>query len=126
MSDDDPKTLPSAPSPAPMAQRAPRVFATGATRDADLDKYDYEGFLAPAVLERFAEYMHKHRRQVDGSMRDSDNWQKGIPRDQYMKSLWRHFMEVWAGHRAGQVDDEALCALLFNVMGYLYELQAGR
>lgn len=119
-----PTTLPSAP--APNAQRVPRVFETGATRDSDADKYDYEGFLSPGVLERFAEYMHKHRRQVDGSLRDSDNWQKGIPREQYMKSMWRHFMAVWSGHRCDQVSDEDLCALMFNVMGYLFEMQAGR
>jgi hypothetical protein len=123
-----PETLPSVPTqtPAPIAARVPRAFVTGATRDQDVDKYDYEGFLAPGVLERFAEYMHKHRLQLDGTLRDSDNWQRGIPRDAYMKSAWRHFMAVWAGHRTGQVNDEDLCALMFNVMGYLFELQAGR
>lgn len=98
-----------------------RTFDTGATRDTDADKFDYEGFLSPGVLRRFAEYMHKNRIQVDGSLRDSDNWQKGIPQDAYMKSAWRHFMEWWAAHRNGFTDEEALCALLFNVMGYLHE-----
>jgi len=103
-----------------------RTFATGATRDADVDKYDYEGFLSPTVLERFAEYMHANRVQSNGDVRDSDNWQKGIPRDQYMKSMFRHFMDVWGQHRASAANDtlvgeDALCALLFNVMGYLHE-----
>lgn len=101
-----------------------RTFPTGATRDSDDGKLDYEGFLSPLVLERYAEYMHAHRVQADGTLRDSDNWQKGIPKDAYMKSLWRHFMDVWKMHRG--VGDpahlqDALCAVLFNAMGYLHE-----
>jgi hypothetical protein len=68
--------------------------------------------------------MHKHRKQSDGNMRDSDNWQKGIPRDQYIKSLFRHFMELWSMHRNcvdGDIE-EALCAIMFNTQGYLFEL----
>lgn len=112
-----------------------RQFATGATRDTDDDKFDFEGFLSPLVLERFAAYMHKHRLQRDGSLRDSDNWQKGIPTDQYAKSLLRHMMQFWKLHRGLATTDErgepveldeALCALLFNVQGYLYELLVRR
>ena len=71
-----------------------RKFNTGATRDVDNDKLDFEGFLSPTVLIRYAEYMHTHRKQSDGALRDSDNWQKGIPKEVYMKSMWRHFMDV--------------------------------
>lgn len=98
-----------------------RRFDTGATRDAVGDKLDYEGFLSPLVLERYAQYMHKCRFQSDGNMRDSDNWQKGIPLDVYMKSLWRHFMAVWIGHRKGTYSEEDLCAIMFNAMGMLHE-----
>lgn len=102
---------------------AVRTFDTGATRDNDANKLDYEGFLSPVVLERFAEYMHKNRVQADGSLRDSDNWQKGIPLEAYMKSMFRHFMDVWSAHRGYDAPDieESLCALLFNVMGMLHE-----
>lgn len=102
-----------------------REFATGATRDTDQDKYDYEGFLSPAVLTRFAEYMHHHRKQADGNLRDSDNWQKGIPKDAYMKSAFRHFIDLWTLHRGGKSEgvtlEDTLCALLFNIQGYLHE-----
>jgi hypothetical protein len=98
-----------------------REFETGATRDTEEGKLDYEGFLSPEVLQRFAEYMHANRIQSDGSLRDSDNWQRGIPKDVYMKSMWRHFHTVWMGHRYGDVSQDDLCALMFNVMGYLYE-----
>lgn len=101
-----------------------RNFDTGATRDTDVGKPDYEGFLSPLVIERFGRYMDKHRHQADGKLRDSDNWQKGIPKDAYMKSGWRHFVDWWKEHRGISTKDgieEALCALMFNVMGYLHE-----
>lgn len=101
-----------------------REFDTGATRDTEEGKLDYEGFLSPLVLRRFAEYMHAHRVQADGNLRDSDNWQKGMPKEAYIKSGFRHFMDWWMEHRGhdGREDiEEALCALLFNVQGYLHE-----
>lgn len=98
-----------------------RTFDTGATRDTDDGKLDFEGFLSPVVIKAYAEYMHKHRVQADGSMRDSDNWQKGIPVDAYMKSMWRHFFAVWEKHRAEDDNTEDLLALMFNVQGMLYE-----
>jgi hypothetical protein len=103
-----------------------RTFDTGATRDVDNNKFDYEGFLSPIALQAYAVYMHKNRVQKDGQLRDSDNWQKGIPADAYMKSLFRHFMDVWMHHRGfGYKSNEsyrtALCAMLFNVQGLLHE-----
>ena len=105
---------------------AVREFATGATRDTDTGKIDYEGFLSPSVLKRFGQYMNKHRVNSDGTPRDSDNWQKGLPRTVYLKSAWRHFHDWWTLHRGGKIDepyglDEVLCAVMFNVMGYLHE-----
>ncbi|KKN23572.1 hypothetical protein LCGC14_0903510 [marine sediment metagenome] len=103
-----------------------RTFDTGATRDTEEGKLDYEGALSPLVLQRYVQYLHKHRKMADGSIRDSDNWQKGVPLDSYMKSAWRHFMDVWAIHRqrpeAEVAFQDALCGLLFNVMGYLHEV----
>jgi len=105
-----------------------RVFPGGATRDDDDTKLDYEGSLSPLVLRRYAEYLHEHRLQADGKMRDSDNWQKGIPMPAYMKSLWRHFMDMWSFHRHGcklrdiKRHEDAVCAVLFNATGYLHEL----
>ena len=109
-----------------------REFKTGATRDTDAGKNDYEGFYSPLVVEAFGDYMNKHRIQADGKLRDSDNWQKGIPKDAYMKSLWRHFLDMWFLHRGYKRIDkqtgeeltmkEVLCAILFNVQGYLYEI----
>jgi hypothetical protein len=106
-----------------------RHFDTGATRDSDEGKNDYEGFYSPLVVQAFGDYMTEHRKQKDGQLRASDNWQQGIPKDAYMKSGWRHFFDWWMLHRGYPVfkeghfvtKKEALCALLFNVQGYLYE-----
>lgn len=114
-----------------------RTFETGATRDTDTNKPDYEGFLSPLVLEAFGRYMHKHRIQPDGTLRASDNWQNGIPFSAYMKSMWRHFVTLWQLHRSYGPEptlastwadefEEALCALMFNVMGYLHEFLRSR
>lgn len=104
-----------------------RTFESGATRDSDKDKPDYEGFFSPLVIVEFGRYMHKHRVQSDGSLRDSDNWQKGMPLAAYMKSMWRHFLDLWLLHRnwtarPGVTLREALCGIIFNAMGYLHEL----
>lgn len=118
----------------PQTESSVRTFGTGATRDLDANKLDFEGFLSPLVLERYAQHMHKARRMPDGSMRDSDNWQLGIPVSAYMKSLWRHFYAVWRMYRGlkyaeviegkeieKDIETE-LCALLFNANGMLHEL----
>ena len=102
-----------------------RKFKTGATRDIEEGKFDYEGFLSPIGVERYAEYMHKHRLQSDGKIRESDNWQKGMPLTCYIKSMWRHFMDLWKEHRGFKSRngiEDALCAIIFNAFGYLTEL----
>ncbi len=104
-----------------------REFEGGATRNSEEGKLDYEGFLSPLVLRRYAEYLHSHRALEDGAMRDSDNWQRGMPLDVYMKSMWRHFMDLWTLHRRPnpfleQTMEIALCGVLFNASGYLHEL----
>ena len=102
-----------------------REFETGATRDTNEGKLDYEGFLSPIVLLEFAKYMNKHRKQSDGKLRTSDNWQKGIPPDVYIKSMLRHFIDLWLEHRGYKSREgllEALNCLLFNVMGYYFEI----
>lgn len=106
-----------------------RVFDTGATRDTDAGKLDFDGFLSPLAMERFAQYMHMCRHLPDGTLRDSDNWQKGIPFDTYRKSLWRHFFDAWKRARAadyGMDMETELCAILFNTQGMLHEIVKAR
>lgn len=104
-----------------------RTFETGATRDTVEGKLDYEGALSPIVLKRFAEYMDKHCTASDGSRRSTDNWQLGIPKEQYLKSLIRHTLDLWLMHRGYPVSgifigvEDLLCAIMFNAMGLLHE-----
>ncbi len=102
-----------------------RTFTTGATRDDDTHKVDYDGFVSIPALRAFGHYMRTHQVQADGTLRDSDNWRKGIPIEAYRKSMWRHFLDVaeTLGVEGRQPDAiEALCALLFNVQGALHEV----
>jgi len=102
-----------------------RKFKTGANRNSDIGKLDYEGFLSPLVLEEYAKYLHKHSKLQNGTLREGDNWQKGMPLSTYIKSGWRHFIDWWKEHRGYYSRDgieDALCGVIFNAMGYLHEL----
>lgn len=108
-----------------------RKFNTGATRDLDDTKHDFEGFQSPLVNHRFAEYMTQHRVQKDGSIRASDNWQKGIPLEAYIKSLVRHVEDLRLHHDgfgplATESLENSLCAIIFNANGYLFETLKNR
>jgi len=113
-------------------QKEMRVFESGATRNVEVDP-DYHGFLSPLALHAYGEYMHRHRLQADGTLRDSDNWQKGIPNDAFVRSLVRHVHDiqlVFDGYgefaRQDDRDDNVLLAhlsaALFNVQGMLHNV----
>lgn len=107
-------------------------FDTGATRSADEHKHDFEGFLSPTALEAYGDYMTRHRYQRDGTLRASDNWQKGIPLHKYMSSLVRHVFDLWRAWRGTTVYDkdsgermtllDIASAILFNVQGFMHEV----
>jgi hypothetical protein len=105
-----------------------RKFETGATRDTDTEKLKIEGFIDPLVDQRFSEYMHKHRKQSDGTLRAPDNWQKGIPLEVYGDSLVRHMLDFrlhFDGYPNKAVEhniEDVMCAIIFNARGYLFEL----
>lgn len=109
-----------------------RKFKSGATRDNNEGKYDYEGFLSVLVLEAYAKYMHKNRLQADGKLRASDNWQKGFGEDHLsvcLKSLYRHFVDLWKEHREYKSRDgidDAIGGLLFNAMAYYHKILVDR
>ena len=108
-----------------------RIFQSGATRSPLGDKLQYEGYLNPLVLKRFAEYMKRHQTQSNGEQREADNWQQGIPLDSLMDSMMRHYMDVWLYHRGyvkemSETIEESLCALIFNAMAYLKGVEDGK
>ena len=109
-----------------------REFETGATRNAEVDP-DYHGFFSPLAMHAYGQYMHAHRVQADGSLRDSDNWQLGMPKDTYVRSLVRHTHDVELIHdgHEGLARRDArdpnplkahLSAIIFNAQGMLHEL----
>lgn len=104
-----------------------RTFDTGATRDTEVGKMDYVGFESALVSQRFAEYMDLNRKQPDGTVRGSANWKNGIPQDAYLRSLARHMkdLELHAEgfpNAAREDIESALCAILFNARGMLFEI----
>jgi len=107
-----------------------RLFETGASRDTLTGKLSYIKALSPIVLRRYVEYIGIHRTLPDGSLRDWDNWKKGIPQEVYLDGLARHFMSVWlilhgfpARDNHGTVTlSDALCGIIFNSQGMLHEV----
>lgn len=107
-----------------------RVFSSGATRDTDIGKLNYLKALSPLVLQRYVQYLDKHRLQTDGNYRDWDNWKQGIDKQTYCESLLRHVINLWLLHEGlsakdnhGLVDIEnSLMAIIFNAMGYAFEM----
>lgn len=115
-----------------MNQKETRLEQDGegrATRTASENRYDPEGYLSPLSIERFAEYMQKNQYQADGSKRESDNWQKGMPERRLMQGLWRHFLHLWTRHRgfeptdvnAGEDIQEDLCAIIWGAQAMLHQ-----
>jgi len=111
----------------------PRIFETGSSRNSDEGKLDYAGFNAPIVEWIFAQYMHKHRFLEDGTMRASDNWQKGFPQEEILKSLVRHVKDlelIAAGYNLTEHGKDVsmtdvLCAIRFNTNAYILSIVKG-
>jgi hypothetical protein len=104
-----------------------RQFNTGATRDTNSNKLAYDKGLSVQVLQRYMEYLSKHRQQKDGTLRDWDNWKRGIPIPVYCESLTRHSLDSVKKYHGLPVPEDAsmedlLCAVIFNASGWLFEL----
>lgn len=107
-----------------------RTFSSGATRDTTEGKLNYVKAISPIVLQQYVDYIGKHRVQPDGNLRDWDNWKQGMSKQVYFESLGRHFEAVWLIHDGFPAFDnhgpvtleDSLCGIMFNAMGYLYEI----
>lgn len=110
-----------------------RTFDGGATRHSADGKLSYHRFLSPRVLRSYAQWMDSHRFQADGSLRDPDNWKRGMPKEVYFDSLVRHVMWAAEAIEQGRYDiyvpedgkyvyvRDLLHAVMFNAMGWLLE-----
>lgn len=111
-----------------------RQFQSGANRNSDIGKLDYEAFNAPIVDWYYAQYMHSHRKLEDGTLRDGDNWQKGFPIEVITKSLARHYKDYHLTTRGIKVLEKGkemklediLCGIIFNAKAHLLELLKDR
>jgi len=109
-----------------------RQYDSGATRSPLGDKLQYKGFRCPQVEKSFALYMHEHRTQADGNIRDADNWKKGMDKEDCADSLIRHcedFHSAWEGWEVICPDTkkkvsvvELLNAMKFNINAIIREL----
>lgn len=120
-------------SVAPSKNDNKRKYNTGAYRGDDSKKLNYIKTLSPLVLTEYVKYIRGFNvEKIKGKVREEDNWKLGIPRQDYLESKSRHFVDVWTIHE-GYVEDEnnknlikCLCADLFNTMGYLHTLLVER
>jgi len=70
-----------------------REFESGANRNSSLGKLAYKDFINPLNEYSFATYMDSKRLLDDGTYRNGDNWQHGIPQVSLADSLIRHVKE---------------------------------
>lgn len=107
-----------------IASTAEVKYEGGGLRSSD-EKPDYEAMLSPLAMEAYAEYMFMNSFLEDGSRRDEDNWQAGVPLARWLKSLFRHCFTLHKLHRSNLCLKlhvvVAVCAILFNAFGYLHE-----
>ena len=102
-----------------------RTFETGANRNSNEGKHDVEAFNNPLIDESFNEYMFKHTFLEDGTQREGDNWQKGIPFLELNKSLQRHNLDIRLQVRGYETEEElldSLNAVKFNVNGMILQI----
>lgn len=107
-----------------------RKSDTGAIRNSDVDKINYQGALSPLVLEAYGAYIQKHSLLPDGTRRNNKNWQNLFGtheehRQVCIESAWRHFLDVLMehdGYESRDGIDEALGGLMFNIQAYWFSL----
>ena len=110
-----------------------KKFESGATRSVEGGRPSYVRALSPIVLKMYVEYLGRHRKQADGTMRDWDNWKGGMPKARYLDGLGRHNMNVWLLMHGFSAEDNhgpvtlenSLYGVMFNSMGMLHELLKG-
>lgn len=98
-----------------------RSFNTGAIRNNDINKENYLGSTSWLALKRYSLFQtnacKKHKYP-------GDNWKKGIPIEEYEKSLIRHLQKYFANKYDGADDepyDDHLSAAWFNLQGIIHE-----
>ena len=95
-----------------------REFESGAIRDVD-GKEDYVETQSFLAMKRYAEYMTAQAKKYGRG-----NWRKGIPIEEYEKSLMRHIHKYFANKYDNanlEPDIDHLSAIRFNLDGIIHE-----
>lgn len=87
----------------------PRQFATGAQRDADAGKARFD-LLPVTALERVSKHY-----AAGAAKYGENNWRKGIPRQEFLKSGLRHLFFLIRGDR----DEDHAAAVVWNLLGFM-------
>lgn len=106
-----------------------RSFESGTIRDTSEGKLDYYKALSPIVTRGYVEYLGRHRTMPDGSVRDWDNWKKGMPDEVCMSSLVRHTKDLELVMDGFEAEDnhgpcnkkDLLYAIMFNASAILHQ-----
>ena len=102
-----------------MEEKKVTTFDSGAIRDTQEGKEDYTETISWRAFKRYAKYMTKM-----ASKYGSGNFKKGIPIDNYEKSMLRHVQKYMENKYEGgtvETEQDHLAAIVFNVFGIMHE-----
>lgn len=104
-----------------MSKQKVRKFSSGAIRDIDDGKENYVESISWLSLRRYARYMKKVSVKYG-----EGNWIKGIPIQEYEKSLLRHIQKYFSAKYNGvdiEPEVDHLSAAMFNLQGLMHEYE---
>jgi ERCC4-related helicase len=94
-------------------------FSTGAIRDNQEGKEDYIETISWTAFKRYAQYMTGKKNKYGAG-----NFKKGIPIDNYEKSLVRHLQKYLANkyeNGKDEKEEDHISAMVFNLFGIMHE-----
>lgn len=85
-------------------------FPSGAVRDTNEGKIRWD-LLPVEALKRVAQHYTNGAKKYE-----ANNWKKGITTERFIESACRH----WAEYLLGETEEDHLSAVIFNVLGIIY------
>jgi len=91
-------------------------FPSGAVRDTTEGKIQWD-LLPMEALKRVAQHYTNGAKKYE-----ANNWKKGISTERFKESAFRH----WAEYLLGETDEDHLSAVIFNILGIIYNEEKER